>query len=298
MVSVIIPSFNYGEYLRSAIESVLNQTYNCLELIIVDDGSSDNSLALAQEYAKKDKRVRLFTHPNNKNCGLSKTLQMGIEQAEGDWIVFLESDDWLEETYLEEKIEAINEAMYCCVVNFINIVPEEGIDTAWQKSYVPRVLALLDQSKQGDDNDVLSIEILKENLIPTFSCVMLKRSTLQRLDWNTPVEKWLDWYLWIQLLQTEKIKVVNLPLTNWRIHKTSFNSRTSIYTYLNDLRIFRKGVRKFLIDKEIDNKSYKIAVLDSPCFFLLLRRFYLSCKIVGFSSVLKQAFSKFGLRKI
>lgn len=73
-VSIIIPSFNYEKYITQTIESVINQTYTNWELIIVDDGSKDNSKEIIKDYCAKDNRIRLYTHENNQNLGLKKLL--------------------------------------------------------------------------------------------------------------------------------------------------------------------------------------------------------------------------------
>ena len=99
-VSVVTASYNYQDYIKEAIQSVLNQTYKDLELIIVDDCSTDNSVQVINSY--KDDRIKLFV--NEKNLGLQKTVKRGIENASGEWIVFLESDDILKPDNIEKKV--------------------------------------------------------------------------------------------------------------------------------------------------------------------------------------------------
>lgn len=99
-VSVVTASYNYQDYIKEAIQSVLNQTYKDWELIIVDDCSTDNSVQVINSY--KDDRIKLFV--NEKNLGLQKTVKRGIENASGEWIVFLESDDILKPDNIEKKV--------------------------------------------------------------------------------------------------------------------------------------------------------------------------------------------------
>ena len=89
-VSIITSSYNYEQYIEQSIESVIHQTYSNWELIIVDDGSIDNSVEIIKKYKDKDNRIKLYTHENNKNLGLIKTLELGIKNSTGDFIVFLE----------------------------------------------------------------------------------------------------------------------------------------------------------------------------------------------------------------
>ncbi|WP_290432763.1 glycosyltransferase family 2 protein [uncultured Parasutterella sp.] len=288
-ISVIVPSFNYCQYLSKAIESVLAQTYPYLELIIVDDGSSDDSLSLAKMYSQKDRRISVFTHAHHAHLGLSSTLQLGLSKSTGEWVVFLESDDWLEKTYLEDKLGFLDSSS--CVVNGIILEAEDNCDITWQTAYIHRVLSKI--YKNSNEGKTLLFEILNENLIPTFSCVMIKREILQCLDWNTPVEKWLDWYLWIQLFQLEKVVVTTKLLTHWRIHKNSQNNRKKVLLYINEVKKFRKGVRNILANIDTHDKSYKMKTLNSSSFIFLCRRFYLSSREIGIIPLLKQVISRF-----
>lgn len=91
-VSIIVPVYNEEKHLNRCIDSVLSQTYSELELLLIDDGSTDNSGAICDEYAQKDSRVRVF---HKENGGVSKARNLGISKANAEWIMFLDSDDYL-----------------------------------------------------------------------------------------------------------------------------------------------------------------------------------------------------------
>ena len=91
-ISVIVPVYNTEKYLQHCIDSVLAQTFTDFELILVDDGSTDSSPAICDEYAKKDIRVRVF---HKENGGVSSARNVGIEKAEGEWICFVDGDDYI-----------------------------------------------------------------------------------------------------------------------------------------------------------------------------------------------------------
>ena len=96
LVSIITPVFNAAPFLAAAIESVLAQSYPAWELLLVDDGSTDGSLAIAQEYARRyPTQIRSYTHPGQVNCGKSSSRNLGIEQAQGEYVIFLDADDVL-----------------------------------------------------------------------------------------------------------------------------------------------------------------------------------------------------------
>ena len=97
LISVIVPVYNAEKYLVRCVDSILNQTYSNLEVILVDDGAKDNSGAVCDMYAQKDERVRVV---HKENGGLSSARNAGIDIASGDYLGFVDSDDWIEpETY-------------------------------------------------------------------------------------------------------------------------------------------------------------------------------------------------------
>lgn len=101
LISVIIPIYNVEAYLRECIDSVINQTYKNFEIILVDDGSTDSSGKICDEYVEKDDRITVI---HQKNGGPSKTRNTGIENANGKYVYFLDSDDYIENNSLEVLI--------------------------------------------------------------------------------------------------------------------------------------------------------------------------------------------------
>ena len=103
-ISVIVSVYNTEQYLAQCIQSILKQTYQNLELILVDDGSSDRSLAICTHYQELDSRVRVF---HQSNQGVSKARNYGMDVAAGNFITFVDSDDYVMPNYLEELFEAL-----------------------------------------------------------------------------------------------------------------------------------------------------------------------------------------------
>lgn len=105
-ISVIVPVYNTEKYLRRCIDSILNQTYEALEVILVDDGSTDGSGAVCDEYAEKDARVRAI---HQKNGGISAARNAGIDAASGQYIAFIDSDDYVTGDMLAELLRICRE---------------------------------------------------------------------------------------------------------------------------------------------------------------------------------------------
>ena len=96
-ISVIVPVYNTEKYLKRCIDSILAQSYSDFELLLIDDGSTDASPAICDEYATNDSRVRVFHKPNG---GVSSARNLGLDNARGEWIAFVDSDDWIESEML------------------------------------------------------------------------------------------------------------------------------------------------------------------------------------------------------
>ena len=97
-ISVVVPVYNVEKYLEQCLNSIINQTFKDIEIICINDGSKDNSLKIIEEFAAKDKRIRII---NKENEGISAARNQGMGLAQGEYISFIDSDDWIEENYLE-----------------------------------------------------------------------------------------------------------------------------------------------------------------------------------------------------
>ena len=102
MITVIIPIYNAASFLDKCISSVLSQSYPDFELLLIDDGSTDNSGEICDHYAQKDSRVKVI-HKDNE--GVSSARNIGLDQAKGEWITFVDSDDWVHEDFLKKRYE-------------------------------------------------------------------------------------------------------------------------------------------------------------------------------------------------
>ncbi len=103
-ISVIIPIYNSEKYLSECLESIINQTFKDIEIICINDGSKDNSLNILNEYLKKDNRIIIV---NQKNSGVSSARNKGIRLSTGDFISFIDSDDYLDLNVYEKCVQRI-----------------------------------------------------------------------------------------------------------------------------------------------------------------------------------------------
>ena len=104
LISMVVPIYNVEEYLKECLDSILGQTYRNLEIILINDGSTDGSFSICEEYAERDDRIRLIS---KKNGGLASARNRGIKEAKGDYIGFVDSDDRIHGKFVEALIHAI-----------------------------------------------------------------------------------------------------------------------------------------------------------------------------------------------
>lgn len=120
MISVIVPIYNVADYLPRCLDSILKQTYDNLEIILVDDGSTDNCGSICDSYAKEDNRIKVI---HKANGGLSSARNAGLDIAKGDYISFIDSDDFIDESMYETMLKALksNDADVClCSYDRVN----------------------------------------------------------------------------------------------------------------------------------------------------------------------------------
>jgi len=139
-ITVIIPVYNVENYLNKCLDSVLKQTYKNLEIIVVNDGSTDNSGTICQEYAQKDNRI---VYIEKENGGLSDARNAGLDRMTGSYVTFVDSDDWIEQDYLETLYKKIVEYQADIAVgNYYSFNESEGMfyfhilgDSYYEKVY-------------------------------------------------------------------------------------------------------------------------------------------------------------------
>ena len=254
-ISIILPSYNYAHYLHEAVESILAHTHEQWELLIIDDGSQDDSVSIAHEYAARDNRIRILQHPDGGNHGLAATLLLGIRQSKYDTVAFLEADDvWASES-LSVRLKAMQQPNTALVFNaaWLMVESERDID------YYQGILAVQSQIiAKRRPPQVAAHELMATNLITGFSCVMTPRDLLLNCDFNSPSAPHLDKWLWQQLSLWGVCRFVPQALTGWRLHGRSYISTYKGNAAAED-RLWRQKTHMLLADQSYQGAGLWLA---------------------------------------
>lgn len=213
-VSIIIPCYNSEKYIAETIQSVMNQTYTNWEMIIINDGSTDNSVTILNQFLKEDNRIQLI---NKSNSGVSDTRNKGLEIAQGDFVTFLDADDVWYITNLEKKVNFLVSTGYDVVYSYCQLIDE----------YAEPIDSIL----KGENNlkiaDFLS---LKANYNTAPSGVLFRKEVLQKIGgFDVNLSNNADQDILIQSLANGfKIGVVSEVLWNYRIHAENMSKNVGL----------------------------------------------------------------------
>lgn len=219
LVSVCIPSYNHARFLPAAIESVLSQTYPHFEVIIADDGSPDGSLEIARRYAAGHPQIKVYTHPDNANHGISRTGNLAIEKMTGKYWTACCSDDIWYPHKLERQVALMeNNPDVGLVYSFTDLIDDDGVKlpASWGRDITA-------------EPDPLAI-LLEENPI-TGTTMMARHETLIDVGLHDENLIYSDWEMWIRFAAATKIAFIPESLTKYRIH--SYNTSVGIHPTTN-----------------------------------------------------------------
>lgn len=245
MISVIIPTFNHSRFVSDAINSVLAQTYKNLEVIIVDDGSTDNTREVLKKYGSKIK----YIYQNNK--GLSAARNIGIKFSKGEFIAILDADD----IWLSRKLELQMKMMEECTSSTgvvscgVYIIDEEGkiIKEFVRKNYL---------SKINFFNEL----IIKNIVSGGGSCALIRRVCFEKVGmFDENLKSAEDWDMWLRISKYFDIKYVEIPLVKIRVSERSMSSPINVSKMLkNELQVLKKVFSDKSLKKKwcIKRKSY------------------------------------------
>lgn len=213
LISVIVPVYNIEKYLPRCIESIRKQTYNNLEIILVNDGSTDTSGTICDEFAKKDTRIRVI---HKENGGSSSARNAGIENAKGEYLGFVDSDDYIESEMYEKMICAIEETDCGIIQVARDEIDEDG-------NLMPGLCLMPDTMQKYSAGEFLK-ELLLHKGDCSFCTKILKRDLFFEKRFPVGVLN-EDFHLLVKMLK-EGENVVSLPYCGYHVfYRIGSNTR-------------------------------------------------------------------------
>lgn len=239
-VSVVIPAYNFGAFLPETIRSVREQTHPDVEIVVVDDGSTDETPEVLKRVEGPDLRWR-----HTPNRGVSAARNLGIELAEGDYVAFLDADDlWLPEK-LERQVRLLQDEpdigfVFCDFVRF----DKDGRYPVTQFDLIPGIGDLPTREAVGGDGRVLREDIFAElvslRLCPIYPSTLMVRGDLARdIDFPEDIGLSQDLYYFLHLYQRSRGGLLTDPLVEIRRHDENLSGAT-IDKRLADIEVLRK----------------------------------------------------------
>ena len=230
LVSIVMPAYNCEDFIGITLDSVINQTYQNWEVIVVDDCSTDNTAKLVQEYVKKDNRIKY--HKLDKNSGAAVARNKAVDLANGKYMAFLDSDDvWFPEK-LTKQIGYMEENAYTFTCTSYTKIDEEG-------EYLGRTIGV---RKQSDYND-----ILKKN--PGNSTVVYNSEEIGKVKIPN-IRKRNDYVMWLSVVKRAgKLYGMEEPLASHRVRKGSLSKKKAnlvgyhwkVYREIEDLSFLKSS---------------------------------------------------------
>ena len=236
MVSVIIPVYNIQKYIGKCIESVMNQTYKDLEVILVDDGSTDLSGKICDEYAKKDNRLTVI---HTSNQGVSAARNTAIDVMKGQYVIFVDGDDWLAPDMIECLWKGMQETV--AQISVCDTYQTDGEYYEIRQFY----------KYAGDKQEFLENE--KYDLVrftATLWNKLISRDVIKNCRFNTKVRYAEDLEFLVSILENvKKIKIINKPLYYYRYNRQGNVVSSTINPRYMDLlnvncRVYQKLMRE------------------------------------------------------
>lgn len=233
-VSVVVPVYNAEKYIKACVNSIRNQSYTNLEIILVDDGSKDNSPQICDMFQKEDDRIKVI---HKKNEGAGKSRNRGIEIATGDYLLFVDSDDYINSTLIEKCIKAANGSKAALVMFGIENVTENGKTMGCIVPYSDQYVFCDEEVTDKFLPDVIFSENKKKRNIEMPACManFYSMDVIRSISWRFESEKEYlseDFYSLLKIYKhIQRVYILNEALYFYRHGQESLSSSSRLMNY-------------------------------------------------------------------
>ena len=259
LISIIVPIYNTEKYLHQCLDSILNQTYTNFEVLLVNDGSTDSSGIICQEYVERDSRFRYFEKDNG---GVASARNLGLEHSEGTYITFIDSDDWVEQNYLDVLYTALKENDTDVAISTYKRFAQDSV--FYLRSYSKENDEFLNIGKRNRNSFLEILPKLGEldHSFYSISSKLIKRKIIGNLLFDEQVSYAEDLNFFFHLyLGVESVVYVRDYTYIYRTHDASTSQNVNELKALQELEIYksmfqqidRMGLPTFYYFKRMEN---------------------------------------------
>lgn len=244
-VSVVIPVYNAEKYIKTCVNSIRNQSYKNLEIILVDDGAKDSSPQICDDFQKEDARIRVI---HKKNEGAGKSRNRGIEIATGNYILFVDSDDYIKSTLIEKCVKAADGSKAAIVMFGIEDVTEDGKSIRCIVPYSDQYVFSNEEVTEKFLPDVIFSENKEKRNIEMPACManFYSMDVIRKISWRFESEKEYlseDLYSLLKIYKhIQKVSVLNEALYCYRHGHESLSSSSRLMNYYEIKRYYNQCV--------------------------------------------------------
>lgn len=210
LISIVVPIYNVEKYLNQCINSIVKQLYDNLEIILVDDGSVDGCSEICDKWAQEDQRITVV---HKANGGLSDARNAGIRAAHGSYIAFVDSDDWIEDSFVQNLYDEIQSAHSELAECSVKVVDESGVFLKYRKAYA--------EQNPIERNSALKHLIEENGIYQTVWNKLYKMDLVKTIPFETGKYHEDEFWTYKVIGKTERISVVDVALYNYRQRTTS-----------------------------------------------------------------------------
>jgi glycosyltransferase involved in cell wall biosynthesis len=251
LVSICVPTYNNARYLRQCLDSIVSQTYRNIEVIIADDGSTDDTVSIAREYVE---RYGFRLHRNETNKGAGETSSILVKMARGEYVAVYHSDDVYANTIVAESVAVLNnDASIGMVGTMANIINEDGNQIGEFRLH--EALKSLGRSSFSFDEIMLGVLLNGGNdIILVTPSVMVRKSIYDELGGFNAVTYGVnyDYEMWIRVASRYRVTVIDARLMNYRIHKNQISQQqTRKNTELEKIVLVLRDYQAYISDNKL-----------------------------------------------
>lgn len=261
LISVVVPVYNAEKYLEACLDSILTQTYENIEVILVDDGSTDGSLAICDRYSDKDSRVKVFHY---ENAGAAQARNRGADNSSGQYLAYVDSDDTISEDYIENLYELIIEHdADIAVCGYKTIYESESLDTVEEP-------LLIGEDKVCTGVQAMEKLLYQKGLMSVPWGNLAKRDIWNKVSFPTGTRAEDVGTMYKFYLAADRVIISEKPMYNYylRSNNTIFNVTTQ-YAKNTDYYKHSREIIRYVIEKYPESKKSAYARHFSTCFQIL-----------------------------